>query len=674
MLNIEFYSLQTRLNSSYPSKTNTQDILDYFADKEWIEVDTETYGFDPYTKKLYCIQLGSRDKQFVIDLTTIDIKLFKYLLENKKLILQNAKFDLRFLYHNDIYPFQVYDTYLAEVKLNQGIKNVRKNLQVLEERYCDTNYVDKNDRGLIHKEGFTDRVIRYCAGDVAVLHVIKDKQEIKAKELGLTEAIRLENEFVLALAYTEYCGLFIDKSLWLKKVEKSTEILIQSEKNLNQYILDNNMSAYIDPQLDLFSTERTVNINWNSDKQVKPLFKDLGINVTVKEKGETKESVESTVLLPQVKDFPILPLYLEYKKYEKDVSTYGEKFLRHINPISGRVHTSYTQVVDTGRMASGGKQGKVETPNLQNIPAIPEKDNRVPGMVYARECVTAQNKDNILINADYTGQEQILLVNKSKDKDLIAFYNADLGDMHSYIASKIYPELKDLSLKDIKRLHKGKRQIAKAAGFALNYGGTGYTVSNNLGIPIGEGNEVERAYFEAFPGLKDYYDSCEKDALDKGYILIDSLLGSKFFIDKFDEFKVLEKKYNFDNKEFWLKYREEKKKNSQWYLYEKEDVSYYFRWKGAIRRMALNFPIQGSSASVTKLASVYFFRWIKENNLLRKVLITNIVHDELMTEQPKTISQLVAGKLKECMENAGKHYCPIIPLKAEPVLTEYWAH
>lgn len=66
-------------------------------------------------------------------------------------------------------------------------------------------------------------------------------------------------------------------------------------------------------------------------------------------------------------------------------------------------------------------------------------------------------------------QEQIILANKSKDKDLKYFYEQKLGDMHSYIASKIFKELSDLSLNDIKKYHSEKRNIAKSAGFAINY-------------------------------------------------------------------------------------------------------------------------------------------------------------------------------------------------------------
>jgi len=663
MLNIEFYSKQNRVNTNYPNKTNINEIILYFKDKKWIAVDTETTGFDPYTQSLYCIQLGDKNKQFVIDLGSFSIKELKSLLETNNLIFQNAKFDLRFLYHNNIYPDKVYDTFLAETKINQGRRGIRRDLGNLEKRYCNSEYVDKGDRGLIHKQGFTDRVVKYCGGDVAVLHEIKEKQEIKAKKLGLTEAIRLENEFVLCLAYTEYCGIYLDPVLWTKKTEIAKKKLEEAAKKLNKYVLDNNLTDAIDPQLDLFTTERRIKLNWNSDTQVKPIFKKLGINIKVKEKGVEKESIESSVLLPQIDKFDIIPLYLDYKKHKKDTSTYGTEFLRHINPVTKRIHTSFTQIVDTGRMASGGKQGKIETPNLQNIPA----DD-------TRKCFIAQRKENSLSNADYSGQEQIMLANKSKDRDLIAFYKKQLGDMHSFIASKIFEELKDMSLEDIKKYYPEKRQIAKSAGFAINYGGTGYTIANNLGISQKEGEAVEKDYFRAFPKLKSYFDKCENEAIEKGYILIDSLLGSKFFIDGHDKFIKLHEKYNFDNRDYWDKYKEEKRNNSAWYKKEKEEVSYYFRWKGVIRRMALNYPIQGSSASVTKLAGVYFFRWIKKENQLNKVLITNIVHDEIMTEQPKSNENIVIKKLKEYMEKAGSYYCPIIPLKADPKIVKYWSH
>ena len=121
----------------------------------------------------------------------------------------------------------------------------------------------------------------------------------------------------------------------------------------------------------------------------------------------------------------------------------------------------YDNKWNTGRLSSGQKgdkkRGLPQLPNMQNIPS----DSRT------RSCFQAQ-AGNMLIVSDYAGQEQIVLANKSLDKDLLYFYSSGLSDMHSFIASKIFPELVGLSLDEIKEKHKAKRQIAKGAGFAID--------------------------------------------------------------------------------------------------------------------------------------------------------------------------------------------------------------
>lgn len=660
---IKFLSKQLRANSLYPATQDTSIIFDYFKDKDIIAVDTETTGFQPHTDTLLSLQLGDEEMQFVIDATTMSIAGYKGLLENKLLIFQNAKFDLRFLYKHGIYPNRIYDTFLAEKKLYQGLDEVKKNLGALEQRYCDTNLVDKSNRGLIHRHGFIDSVIEYCAYDTIVLPKIRLEQLKLGQKNDMLKAFELENQFCLALAYTEYCGLYLDRDKWVKKVEANTIKFNKAKKVLDKYIIDNNHHEFIDDQLDLFSTDTKIKLNWNSDKQVKKLFKKLGINVFIIKKGVKKESVEAPVLIKQKNKFDIISPYLEYKKWEKDLSTYGYNVLKHINPVTDRIHSSFNQIIETGRISSGGRQGKAETINLLNIPSEE----------ITKSCFTAQG-DNVLINCDYTGQEQIILVNKAKDKDLISFYNSGLGDMHSYIAAKIYPEIKDLPLSEIKNKHKNKRQIAKKAGFAINYGGNGYTIANNLGISQQEGDNIETAYFNAFPGLKDYFNRCERNTINRGYILIDDLTGSKQYIPEFNRFKELHIKISGYSNEYWNKYRTEKVNNSDWYLNEKEDISYYYRWKGNIRRNSLNSPIQGTGASIIKIATTLLYKWIVTNNLLNIVLISNIIYDELLVECPKDLANTVSNIVQQCMEDAGKEYCSIIPLKAEPKIVEYWSH
>lgn len=662
---IYFVDTQKRLFESEDIKEATiSECLSYLKELPFISLDTETEGFDPYKDKVLLLQLGNKDNQFVMT-NNIDFSVFKEILENKLIIGQNLKFDLRFLYRLNIYPTRVYDTYLAEVKLNQGIPNIFKNLQALNDKYVGDGVVDKSLRGLIHR-GITDTVIKYAAMDVQNLEIIMQKQLEKARELNMVKAINLENNFVLTLAYTEFCGMYLDKDKWIDKVDRSRVKLEESEAVLNKFIIDNNLYKYIDAQLDLFSSERRTTINWNSESQVKVLFKELGINLTTIEKGVKKESVEAKVLKPQENKFPIITLYLEYKGWEKDISTYGMNVVKKINPVTNRLHTSFTQIMDTGRMSSGGKNKATgeEYINFQNIPSDPQ----------TRKCFTNQNPDTILINCDYSGMESVVLANLSKEENLIKFYKEDLGDLHSFVASKLFKELENVSLDEIKTKHKDKRQTAKAANFALAFGGTGYTISKNLSVSREEGNFVEESFFNAFQGLKTYFDRKEKETLERGYVLIDEITGSKYFVGDFEEFKKLNEFYSFDNKEFWDKYKIEKSKQSDWFFAEKEELSRYFRWKGQLRRYSLNYPVQGSSASITKIAGIMFYRWIRENNLLNRVLISNIVHDEFLVECPKDIAEKVARNLKLAMETAAQYHCTIIPLKATPAITEHWTH
>ena len=107
--------------------------------------------------------------------------------------------------------------------------------------------------------------------------------------------------------------------------------------------------------------------------------------------------------------------------------------VKKINPVTDRLHTSFTQIMDTGRMSSGGKNKATgeEYINFQNIPSDPQ----------TRKCFTNQNPSTILINCDYSGMESVVLANLSKEENLIKFYKEDLGDLHSFVASKLFKEL-----------------------------------------------------------------------------------------------------------------------------------------------------------------------------------------------------------------------------------------
>jgi DNA polymerase I-like protein with 3'-5' exonuclease and polymerase domains len=105
----------------------------------------------------------------------------------------------------------------------------------------------------------------------------------------------------------------------------------------------------------------------------------------------------------------------------------------------------------------------------------------------------------------------------------------------------------------------------------------------------------------------------------------------------------------------------------------KEKVSQFFRKRGDIERMSLNYPIQGESAEITKLACVYFWtKYLVPNNLLFKVLIVNIIHDEILIETPEEIAQQAAAQLEKAMVDAGAKFCKRVPLKADPCIEKFW--
>lgn len=657
-------------DSAVFSMATVNEAIEYLETLEVIGFDTETRGMDPYTNDLLSMQLGDEQRQYVVDCLTVDPKEFKELLESKILIMHNAKFDLRFLYYQGIVPTKIFDTFLVERILTTGLDTVRRSLDAVVYKYCKIE-LDKTVRGHIHREGLSTRVIKYAADDVKYLHQVKRKQEVALTENKLTRTASLDNEFVCVLAYIEFCGMFMNSEDWRKKCEDDLKDLNAVKESLDKFILDNadKYPKYVDNQLDLFAEGLKCKLNWASSKQVIPFMQSLGVDTLTKDKdtGMMKNSVDKKVLGPQKKKHPIIETYIEYTEHQKVVSTYGENWFDYINKATGRIHSNYTQIMNTGRLSSGQKGDKKKNlpqlPNMQNIPS----DNRTRG------CFQSE-PGNTLIVSDYSGQEQIVLANKSLDTDLLEFYSKGLGDMHSFIASKIFPELSNLTLDEIKDNHKQKRQIAKGAGFAINYGGTGITISQNLNISMEEGENVYKAYFKAFPGLADYFKQEKQRALKLGYIQFNNISGRKCFIPYFDEFQKLHKEI-YETDGFWDDYKLEKSKNSAKFInYFKPKVREYFIKKGDIERMSLNYPIQGTSADITKLACVYFYRHLLQNNLIFKVKMVNVVHDEIIIECDSELASNLSTILQKSMEDAGQVFCKVVKLKADPMVTTTWKH
>ena len=455
-----------------------------------LQIDSETSGLDCHTKEILTLQLGNKEIQVVFDwksLSKEEIILLKKFLEDSSRVLLgwNLAFDLTFLYVQNIYPKNIIDGMIIDKLIFLGYPpslpidlydNQFGYLPVIEQtliKHYELSYslkaaakrwinidIDKTVRGKINSSGLTEEVIVYAANDVKWMEDIYNKQMEEVNKQNLDNAVKVECEFIKAVAYTKYCGIHLDETKWKAKMASDNNKLKNSLDNLNKYVVDlynkdpNNYKEFvIYEQPDLFGFIKpgyACHINWSSQKQVIPLFEKLGIKVKTFDKKTKKEkkSIEEKQLAPQSSEFDIIPLYLDYQGASKVVSTYGDNWLKAINPKTGRIHLELHSIgTDTARMSSGGGIWKL---NAQNLPHDP----------VTRACFTA-SKGNVWLSCDYVGQESCLTASVASDDKMIEILNTG-GDLHSEVARSCWPDvLGNLTDKEIKDLHKDMRQSAK---------------------------------------------------------------------------------------------------------------------------------------------------------------------------------------------------------------------
>lgn len=682
--------------------------LELLAPLKIVGLDTETQGLNPHTGKLLSLQLGNRDIQVVIDCTTIDIRLYKEYIESDRLFLfWNARFDLKWLFKYKIVPKKVYDGYLGEKLLWLGYpivlspevwskineprydfvpENTEKktkayyilymNLKKAGQMYLGIE-LDKTVRGQIIWRGLDTKVIEYAALDVKYLEdiIIRQREELRKK--GLLKAIEYENKFILPLAYMEFCGVKIDVEKWKLKMEQDNQKLQEVINKMNQWLIENEPQSkyiYIDLQGNLFADEPfdttpKVNINWNSSKQVIPIFKKHEINVEVESDDGNKDSINAKVLAPQKSKCALVPLYIEYKELMKLTSTYGQNFLDQLNNETGRLYTNFNPIgTDTVRISSGGKDkaNKVKYINFLNIPSD----------AFTRSCFVAE-KGNKWISIDYSGQESFIMGDIADDKAILHELNYGDKDLHTLTAKIVFSYIpKDMSAKEVKTKFHKERQLSKGYEFAFNYAGNATTIKRNFGITDEEADRIYNAYMSGFDGLKRYQDFRRKDWWQKGYIDLNPIAGYKAFIYDYNYLKELQS--SFKEPGFWDYYREMKVDCPSCDTVKK--VREFFNRKSDSDRQSVNYPIQHTGALCYKVSMINFFEWLRNSDLLFKVLITVTPYDEINCEAPEEIAEEVANKLHEIMVKAGAFFVKKCKLDAEisrledGSLPTYWIH
>ena len=189
-------------------------------------------------------------------------------------------------------------------------------------------------------------------------------------------------------------------------------------------------------------------------------------------------------------------------------------------------------------------------------------------------------------------------------------------------------------------------------------GGGAKAVADALGCSTQEAMKFVKAYSEGFKGIAEFKKKGSAFVRKFGYVLICKHTGLKLFWEDFKKWRAIED----------LPIEIQEKEYSSYELgIHKSDAA---KWD----RMALNSPTQGTGAEIIKLSAIIFFNWIVQNGYFGKILICNMVHDEIVVEFPEELKDIVPEKLRLSMEKAASYLCKALPIPACPEVGKYWIH
>lgn len=639
---------------------NVKECLQLLWSMPIIQFDSETTGRDAHVNKVLCIQFGndSINCRIVVDTSTISISLFKDVLEEKYLILQNAKFDLQFLYNYGIHPLKIYDTMIVEQFLYLGYPS---RLTITQQEYEEEGYsfpyhiskkgtytlsfaldaiakkrlgivINKEIRGQIIYRGLDTEVIKYAANDVVYLEKIMKSQLNDLRKIpNAIIGAKIECDFTPVIAYLEWCGIKLDEEKWKEKIRKDKLKLIQSEKAINQFILDtyNNGNQklkpfiYVNNQPSLFEEFNTdlgvpkVKINWASSPQVITVAKALGFNTTVidKKTGEEKDSAMEKQLKSQkgINDEFLRLLFGEGNEGDdnyfpgwsgsyKVVTSFGQGHLNAINPNTGRIHTIYRAIgTISGRMSSGSEQNNNDLAKLKGLPINPSNKQKkegkgcsypnmqqLPHDKETRACFVAE-KGNLFCSCDYSAMEARIGADVYNEHKLLDEFLYGSGDTHAAYAKAVFTkELEGIDTKDIKKKRPDLRSKVKSVEFAVQFGSDGTAVAPQLKISIEEARQLVINLLNGMTGLKSFKEKGSKFVLNNGYVNILPQTGHRGY---WWDWKYWCKVQQSFTKEFWEDYKLNHKNTGDNICKKvKEHFQAKSKW---CDRMSLNLPTQG---------------------------------------------------------------------------------
>lgn len=509
---------------------------------------------------------------------------------------QNLKYDMKVLARYDTAVAPIDDTMLMSYALDSGMGG--HGMNELSERHLGHKAISIKELIGSGKSAITfdrvpiDKAATYAAEDADVtLRLWHRLRPRLAAERVSTVYHTLERPLVPVLVDMERAGIKVD-----------AQVLASMSNRFAQ-----KMAEYEDEIYKLAGRKFAV----GSPKQLgEILFDEMSLSGGKKTKTGAWATGADVLEALAVEGHDLPARVLDWRQISKLKSTYTDALQTHIDADTGRVHTSFSlAATSTGRLAS-------TDPNLQNIPVRTEEGRAIRTAFVA-------NEGNVIVSLDYSQIELRILAHIADIPALKQAFKEGL-DIHAMTASEVFGVPMDKMTPEVRRQ-------AKAINFGVIYGISAFGLSNNLRIPRGDAQAFINAYFEKFPGIRQYMDDTKAEARARGYV--STLFGRKIHTP---------------------------------------GISQKGPGRGFAERAAINAPIQGTAADVIRRAMIRIPAALQTARLSARMLLQ--VHDELLFEVPEAEAEKTIKLVRDIMQGAAHPAVDIaVPLVVDAGQGASWA-
>jgi len=637
-------------------------------------VDTETTGLDPLVDKVILLQIGNRNKQFLIDTGKVSPAPLRLKLEDPDFVLwlQNAKFDYKMIKGTFGWDMaRMRDTMLAERILTNGLQKSGFSLAALCDRHLGKTIDKEMQTSFIgHKGDFSEEQLRYAALDVVYVDMVLKKQVDLLGHYKLRDTFVLECDSIPVFSDIEFYGMLLDTEAWKTNIRHERK---SSEESRVAFLKD----CHDVVEADLFGEPA---INPNSSTQVLDLMKKLFPEDVTDRHGKEGTGEEIlTNIMRKHKNPGLVQHLLDFRGHEKKASTYGESYTDNVHEKTGRFHPRIEQIgTYTGRPAG-------RKPNMLNIPK--EGEYRSPWIA---------GPGRKIITIDYATCELRIAASMSEDTAMCKGFR-DGVDFHKYTAAQSFK----VPLEDVV---KEQRSAAKAINFGIMYGQGRDALANKIDIPKDEAGDYLKGYKRTYNGLILFLEALQDRGLKKrkgtieefykiekyggritntlGYS--ETVLGRKRFfrvpkvpaeVRYMGSFKKID-----DNR--WRSARLKKTINydpaDKWHPKMPANIKEYHSKVAQIKREAGNFPIQGGNADLTKIAMTWIRDFIKlyqikHNGGRYLAHVCLQVYDEILVDCPATHAEEFCKEMHRLMIKAGERVIKRVPVLTDGAIEDHWS-